>query len=75
MIEKLTIWGVFSNYEFSNLPKEWSITGYLTNQGRMYSLVTDNNSLSLDVITKKEVEKKIKSYYRKDKLNKLNKND
>lgn len=76
MEEYLKIWGSCSSYsDFPDLPIEWRITGYLTNKGRRYSLVTDNSLLSLNVMTKKEVENKIKSYYRKDKLNKLNKND
>lgn len=50
-----------------NMPKEWfkELRGYYTNYGRLYTLFNE-------YLTEEELKIKIKNYYRKLKLEKLN---
>lgn len=56
-----------------NLPKGWTLHGYITNQGYLYSLGNISSLYSFyQFLTEQEVISKIQKYWRKEKLSKIN---
>lgn len=55
-----------------NIPKEWCISGYMTDEGTRYS-INQNGIIPLELLTLEQIIIKAKIYNRKLKLDAINK--
>lgn len=71
----MDIYGMFGGSSLlENIPKEWKISGFMTDRGSMFTINKNNEQtiFNSDFYTIEQAEKEIKKYHRIKKLKSLN---